>query len=250
MDFYFENSLLALDLGKKMSASGEKLEELGGIAGATTVSDNGRTANGASKFLTQAYQTGLEAYDTLKKAYGEGEDVSDKDFTDAKDTIVAEHAIATMKTATAEVLGLAAEIHFLNQLAYPISDEVVFGDAPDSADAMAAMMARVRQAKKDGKDTFQDINFREVPYALGETTFEPEASSCTGPTIGSPIMGMGLAGCAAACDATVAPDNCLAFALYAVGSDSKDVCVLSEDVKAVETFNCEGSGGSGGSAAA
>merc|ERR1719152_682337 len=134
-----------------------------------------------------------------------------------------------MKPTTGEVLGEAAEIHFLNQLAYPLSDQV------DSGDGMATMLAKV----KASPDDFKNINFRDVAYAMGETTFEPEASSCFGPTIGSPIMGMGLAGCAAACEATVAPENCLAFGLYNVDGLT-DLCLLFSDVKAIETFECSG----------
>merc|ERR1719387_301604 len=50
---------------------------------------------------------------------------------------------------------------------------------------------------------------------------------------------MGLAGCAAACEATVSPELCAAFALYNVDGKT-DVCILLKDIKAVETFACTG----------
>jgi len=233
LDFYFENALLASDLGKRMSESAERLEENAGVAGSTTAADMARVANGASKQYTQAYQKGADAYNKLLGAFKDAKALDGKDFTSAVDTTAAEHAMAVMKPTTTEVLGLATEMHFINQLSYPLADQVVFGDAPDSGDSLGTMLAREK-----AKPT-ENINFRDAPFAMGETNFEPEGSSCSGPTIGAPLMGMGLAGCAAACEATVSPQNCKGFSVYDLDGKT-DLCLLLEDVDAIETFACEG----------
>merc|ERR1719263_1677342 len=57
--------------------------------------------------------------------------------------------------------------------------------------------------------------------------------------IGTPILGMGLSGCAAACEATVSPTMCEGFSLYNV-EDVTDVCILLSEINRIEAFECTG----------
>merc|ERR1719355_18263 len=76
--------------------------------------------------------------------------------------------------------------------------------------------------------------FRVASYAF-DTTYEPAASSCTGVSTGSPMMGLGKDGCALACEATVYPDVCVGFSFYTLtGAD--DICFMFADIEIVETF--------------
>jgi len=251
LDFFFENVLLANDLGKRMSASAEKLEEVGGVAGSTTAADNARFANGASKVLAQAYMKGSDDYMQLRLNYGDGLFLSDKDFTDAETLTRVERTIDATEPLSSKVVGFASDVHLLNELAYTPTDEVVFGDAPESVDVVvdtaATALAEVMRAQEEKRDISSTLGsglFRDVSYAFGTTT-KPEASSCSGEVIKAPLMGLGLDGCAVVCQAQPA---CHAFAFYAMAGAS-DICFMLSEITAAEAFSCEGDAQATGSPA-
>merc|ERR1719197_1987520 len=77
-------------------------------------------------------------------------------------------------------------------------------------------------------------DFRNAAYGF-DPTYNPKHSSCTGVLIGSPMMGLGKAGCALACEATVYPDVCVGFSHYTLtGAD--DICFMFADIQNVQTF--------------
>jgi len=227
LDFYFENSLLALDLGTKMMETGNALQETGGLSGGRKASSNGLAANKASKALTQAYQTGAKDYALLLGFYRDGKAVEAEDMSGAAAATKAQDATKYMKQMTPVVLGAAGSIHALVTDAYPPADKVVFGDEPDSADGVAVALAKGTEPN----------DFRIAPYALGDTTYEPAASSCTGPVIGLPKVGLGSDGCAVACENTLFPAKCVAFTSYTIDGFT-DLCYLLSNVIDVETFEC------------
>merc|ERR1719240_1067646 len=148
----------------------------------------------------------------------------------------AQGAIRIMKATTQEVIGLADEAHELVKLAYPPVDNEVFGEDPDPSDSVAKALAE--QGSSDGFD------FRPATYAF-DPSFVSEQSSCTGPLINTPIVGLGLPQCAKVCEATTYPDKCVAFAFYTMtetekmdGDGLSDLCVMFSDIKTLETFSC------------
>merc|ERR1719158_1066880 len=130
-----------------------------------------------------------------------------------------------MKDNTGKVLGAASEIHELLRASYPAVDFQVFGDEAEKGDAVAEQLQKGRESG----------DFRDAPYFFDTTLAEAQASSCSGKTIGAPMLGLGSNGCGVACEATTYPKSCVAFANFKVdGSD--DLCFLFEAVADVERF--------------
>jgi len=231
LDYYMEASLLALDLGKKMAASGLALEKVGGLSGAPGAAANGMTAKKKSKDLTQAFMPATGSYAKLLKAYKLGKAQVGQDFSDSTELIAADHAMADMKATVGAVVSGAAAAHDAVKLAFPVVDPVCFGDDVDGGDAAAVGVQKLM----DGED--RESDFRSGPYAFGNTVYEAPQSSCTGPVIDSPMIGLGQAGCAAACEATVYPKQCVAYSFYTL-TDADDLCFLLEDIHRLETFKC------------
>merc|ERR1719324_1005780 len=127
------------------------------------------------------------------------------------------------------VVSGAAAIHAEIIAAYPVADQVVFGDAPDGGDAAAMKL----KPFVDGEE-LKEPDFRPGSYAF-DTAYAPAHSTCDGITTGLPMMGLGKDGCALACEATVYPDVCVGFSHYTLtGAD--DICFMFADIQNVETF--------------
>lgn len=232
LDYFMETALLAQELGEKMAESGKALQTVGGLSGGPGAADMGQVAMVKSKALTQAFMGGSsDSYTKLLTAYKLGKDQENKDFTVSTEAIAAERATRDMKKNTGAVVSGAASTHEALKLAYPVLDQVTFGNEPDGGDAAAMKL----KSLVDG-DTQAEADFRVASYAF-EKAYAPKQSSCKGPVIGSPMVGLGQKGCALACEATVYPDQCVAYSFYSLtGAD--DLCFLLMEVEVVETFTC------------
>merc|ERR1719231_1420206 len=150
-------------------------------------------------------------------------------MTQSGNAIAAEHATKDMKATVGGVVSGATATHDAIIAAYPPFDQVVFGDEPDGGDAAAMKLKPL----VDGEE-LAEPDFRVASYAY-DTTYEPAHSSCTGVSTGLPMMGLGKAGCALACEATVYPDVCVGFSHYTLaGAD--DICFMFADIQNVQTF--------------
>merc|ERR1719359_1575839 len=99
-----------------------------------------------------------------------------------------------MKATIGAVVSAATAAHEEAKLAYPVIDSVSFGDAPDGGDAAAMAL----QPLVDGAE-LKEPDFRVASYAF-DATYLPAQSSCTGPMIALPMVGLGNKGCALACE--------------------------------------------------
>jgi len=167
LDFFFQQAVLTVDLGKKMAAAGAALEKAAGLTGAPDAADNGMAAKKASAALSQGYQKGLTPYNNLLKAYKDGESLSGADFSMAVEQTKAEHAIAAMKGLTGPVMGVAESMFSAAKLGYPAASSLM-GEDPDPADGAGVALAK--------EDTTFD--FMQAAYAL-DTKFPPGMSSCS-----------------------------------------------------------------------
>merc|ERR1719379_1370371 len=193
-------------------------------------------AMAASKSLTQAFlmdsiMTAVASkYTRLLTAYHLGKDTEGKDFLKPANAEAAELATHNMKANMGSVISNPKKIHQEVKLCYPVVDSVSFGDAPDGGDAAAMKL----QPLLDGTEQAEP-DFRVASYAY-DTTYVPAHSSCTGPIIGLPMVGLGQPGCALACEATIYPDLCIAYSFYTVtGGD--DLCFLLKEIDVVETYS-------------
>lgn len=225
LEFFYEMAVLSSDLADKMTAGGLALEKAAGDAGAPKAADNGMSAKKASKPLSQGYQEFDGQYETLLTAYKEGDSLKTADFTKADKATAAEHATKTMKDNFPVVYKAAKAMYAAVKLAYP-PVATLLGDEPDSGDSIAEALAK----PDDG-----GFDYRLAAYAL-DTTFPAMLSTCTGPIIGSPIVGLDLVQCSKACSATVYPSKCVAFSYYMV--DGKDLCFMLADIATFTTFEC------------
>jgi len=223
LDFFFEQAVLTVDLGKKLTAAGADLEKTGGLAGSPTAADMGMKAKQSTKPLTQGYQNGYKNYGKLLAAYKIGEELKTEDFTDAKKTTEAEHAIAKMKELTGPVLGEGQSLFNAGKLAYP-GVATLLGDEPAAGDGPAVALS-------------QDMPFdyRVASYAF-DTTFAAGQSACKGEIIGSPIFGLDVTDCGKACSGTVSPTKCVGFSHYQV--DEGSICFMLADISELQTFSC------------
>jgi hypothetical protein len=223
LDFFFEQAVLTVELGKKLTDAGADLEKTGGLAGSPTAADMGMKAKQSTKPLTQGYQVGYKNYGKLLAAYKIGEELKTEDFTDAKKTTEAEHAIAKMKELTGPVLGEAQSLYNSAKLAYP-GVATLLGEEPAAGDGPAVALS-------------QDMPFdyRVASYAF-EPTFPAGMSACKGEIVGSPIFGLDVTDCGKACSGTVSPVKCIGFSHYQV--DDGSLCFMLADISEVMTFTC------------
>merc|ERR1719321_339396 len=70
---------------------------------------------------------------------------------------------------------------------------------------------------------------------MGEESLEPAASTCTGTSIGLPMVGLGDNGCGIVCEETVYPEKCVGYGHYQVDG-KEDLCFIFSEIKDVETF--------------
>jgi hypothetical protein len=236
LDFYFEETVMSNIIGSQMTRSGKALEKMAGLSGAPTASFNDQAAQKSSKTLSQAYLPSFKVYNELLDAYKTAHPLLGSSFGNAKDTATAENSIRVMKKTTKPVVDAAASIHKTVKLAYPPVDTQTFGDDPDPEDTVAKALA---QGKADA--TF---DFRQAAYAF-DTKFTSPQSSCKGPQIGLPLVGLGIKECARVCEATIYPDLCRAFAFYQIKEDTSfegqglsDLCFMLKDIKELRTFAC------------
>jgi hypothetical protein len=225
LTYFYEAASMADEIGKLMTDSGAALQEVGGLSGSPSAGDLGMAAKVAGGDLTKAFINGRKSYELMHAAFKKGKDLESADFSVASKATEAEAAMKGMQDNTGKVLGFAAEIHDLLRASYPAVDFKVFGDEAEKGDAVAEQLQKERESG----------DFRDAAYAFDKTLAEAQASSCSGKAIGAPMLGLGLNGCGVACEATVYPSNCQAFANYKVdGSD--DLCFLFSEVQDVERF--------------
>lgn len=223
LDFFFEQAVLTVDLGKKLTAAGAGLEKTGGLAGSPTAADMGMKAKQSTKPLTQGYQVGYKTYNKLLAAYKIGEGLKTEDFTDAKKTTEAEHATAKMKELTGPLLGEGQSLYSAAKLAYPGLASLL-GDEPANGDGAAVALS-------------QDMPFdyRVASYAF-DPSFPAGLSACKGEIIGSPIFGLDVTDCGKVCSGTSYPTKCIGFSHYQV--DDGALCFMLADVSELMTFSC------------
>lgn len=225
LTYFYEAASMANEIGTLMTASGDALENAGGQSGSPSSGDLGMAAKVAGGDLTKAFMNGRKTYEVVHAAFQTGSGLESADFSDASKATEAEGVMRTMKANVGALLGSAAETHELLRASYPAVDFEVFGDAAEKGDAVAEQLQKDRQAG----------DFRAAPYFFDTTLGDAQATSCSGKTIGAPMLGLGSNGCGVACEATVYPKSCVAFANYKVdGSD--DLCFLFEEVQDVERF--------------
>merc|ERR1719281_1673935 len=116
-----------------------------------------------------------------------------------------------MKENNPIVYAAAKAMYKSVSLAYPPVDALL-GDEPDDDNSIARLLAK----PDDGS-----FDFRVASYAI-DTTVPPKLSTCTGPIIASPIIGLSFGECAKACSATVYPQKCMAFSFYTVDADGSE----------------------------
>jgi hypothetical protein len=235
LDFYFEEAVMSNVIASQMTRSGIALEKLGGDSGAMEASQNGKSAQIKSGKLSQAYQPTYDAYKELLEAYKDALGLKGSSFGTAADVNMADYSMRVMKKTITPVLGGAAFMHDQVKLAYPLIDTQTFGDDPDANDPVAMKLAQ-------GKDASYD--FRPASYAWDKAFVSPQ-SSCTGPAIGAPLVGLGIKDCARVCEATTHPEVCKAFAFYQIvesepfeGKGLSDLCFMFSDIKKLKTFAC------------
>merc|ERR1719321_1410823 len=205
------------------------MRAVGGLSGAPGAGDNGQKAMVASKALTQGFMGESETYEKCLAAYKLGKDEEGSDFTSSTNAIAAEHATKDMKATVGGVVTGATATHDEIIKTYPAVDQVTFGDEPDGGDAAAMKL----KSLVDG-DEQKEPDFRVASYAF-DRGYEPAMSSCTGPVVGLPMLGLGSKGCALTCEATVYPDVCVGYSFYTLtGAD--DLCFMHMDIETVETF--------------
>lgn len=225
LTYFYEAASMADEIGKLMTDSGAALQEVGGLSGSPGAGDLGMAAKVAGGDLTKAFINGRKSYELMHAAFTKGKALESADFSVASKATEAEAATKAMKDNTGKVLGFAAEIHDLLRSSYPAVDFKVFGDEAEKGDAVAEQLQKERESG----------DFRDAAYSFDKTLAEAQSSSCSGKAIGAPMLGLGLNGCGVACEATVYPSPCVAFANYKVdGSD--DLCFLFEEVQDVERF--------------
>jgi len=230
LDYFLEVSQLAKDLGDKVAASGAALEKVGGLSGAPGAGDMGMEAKKASKDLSQAFMASNDDYEKLLGAYKLSKDQLSADLSDSTEMIVAERAINDMKSTVGAVVSAAKKVHATVRLGFPPVDFAVFGDEPESGDGAAMRL----KSLADGEDYVPDFRVASYPF---DATYEAAQSSCKGPIIGLPMVGLGKDGCSAACEGTVYPDKCVAYSFYTL-TGAEDLCFMLKDVTVVETFTC------------
>jgi hypothetical protein len=231
LDYFMETALLAQELGEKMTDSGLALEKVGGLSGAPGAGNMGMEAKKASKDLTQAFMKASDSYEKLLAGYKLGKEQEGKDFTSSAELVAADKAIREMKANTGAVVSGAAATHETLKLAYPVVDQVTFGDEPDGGDAAAMKL----KGLVDG-DEQVEADYRVASYAY-DKKYDAKQSSCQGSVIGLPLVGLGQDGCALACEATVYPDMCVGYSFYTLtGADN--LCFMLKDIAVVETFTC------------
>jgi hypothetical protein len=230
LDYFLEVSQMAKDLGDKVATSGAALEKIGGLSGAPGAGDMGMEAKKSSKDLSQAFMAANDDYDKLLKAYKLSKEQLNADLSDSTEMIVAEHAIADMKATVGAVVSGAKKVHGTVRLAFPPVDFVVFGDEPEASDGAAMRL----KSLADGEDYVPDFRVASYPF---DATYEAKQSSCMGPIIGLPMVGLGQDGCSAACEGTVYPDKCVAYSFYTL-TGAEDLCFMLKEVDKVETFTC------------
>jgi len=230
LDYFFEVSAVAKDLGDKVAASGAALEKVGGLSGAPGAGDMGMEAKKMSGDLSKSWLGSNGDYDKLLEAYKLSKTQMNADLSDSTEMVAAEHAIADMKATVGSVVSAAKKVHATVRLGFPPVDFVVFGDEPDSSDGAAKRL----KSLADGEDYVPD--FRVASYSF-DATYEAQQSSCKGPVIGLPMVGLGKDGCSAACEGTVYPKKCVAYSFYTL-TGAEDLCFMLEDVTVVETFTC------------
>jgi len=230
LDYFFEVSALAKDLGDKMAASGAALEKVGGLSGAPGAGDMGMEAKKLSGDLVKAFMVSNDDYDKLLGAYKLSKEQLGADLSDSTEMIVAEHAIADMKSTVGAVVSAAKKVHATLKLGFPPVDFVVFSDEPDASDGAAMRL----KSLADGEDYVPDFRVASYPF---DSTYDAKQSSCKGPIIGLPMVGLGKDGCSAACEGTVYPDKCIAYSFYTL-TGAEDLCFMLKEVTVVETFTC------------
>lgn len=230
LDFFLEMAAISADLAGKMTDGANALKKTGGLSGAPNAADMGMEAAKGSKPLSQGYQPGLKTYEGLLKAYKDADSLKGADFTDAKETTMAEHTTKTMKELTGPLMGFAESMMASVKLAYPAVASLL-GDEPDPADGAAMALANP-----------SGFDYRQASYSL-DTNFASSMSSCAGPIIDSPIVGLSSAECGTVCSATVYPTKCVAFNYYSVEGDAtQHLCFLLSDIKELVTFECPDAG--------
>lgn len=226
LDYFYEQALLGSDLGGKMATSGAALEKAAGLAGAPSAADMGMAAKKASKAPAQTYKQSMDMYNKLASAYADAAALDKADFSQAASQTKAEHATNTMKELTGKVLVKAQELFELNKLAYP-AISTLLGEEPDPSDGVGVALA----------DDTGNFDYRPAAYSI-DSGFAPGLSSCTGTTIGLPMVGLSTTGCGTACSATVYPEKCVGFNYYTTG-DGDGLCFLLSSVKDLTTFECD-----------
>jgi len=224
LTYFFENAGVAVEIGKKMTAAGDALEEVAGLSGSPNTGDLGMTAKQAGGELTKAFIEGRKVYETLLAAGTDAQALEGGDFTEASTVTQVEHTVEIIKENDSKVHKAALSIHSLVKAAYPAVDYKVFGE--DVADDQLAT---------DLKGGFRAGDYRLASYAMGETQLVPQATTCSGKAVGMPMLGLGENGCGVACEQTVYPTKCVAFSHYEV-EGKEDLCFMFADVDDVEAF--------------
>lgn len=238
LDYFFETSAVAFDLGTKMTDAGQALQDTAGQSGSPGTGDHGQMAKNAGGPLVKGYLNGQKPYEKLLEAYTAGQNLETGDFSQASVVSDVEHAVKIMQDTNAVVLGEAAAIHDLILAAYPAADANIFGDEPSKGDVIAIKLAALVGDANNSASGEVPVDFRNASYSMGDTEAAPDMQSCYGDVINVPMVGLGSTGCGIACENTVYPKKCQAFSLYKVEGEV-DLCFLFSEVKDFETFECE-----------
>jgi len=230
LDFYFEQAGLSMDMGRLMQEGGATLEKAAGKYGAPAAADNAMDCKKGAKDLEQTYERGLKFYKKLLYTYQDAKTLKDGDFSSAQHASAADFAVAQMKEFTPKVLVESQKMFEMVKGAYPPVFEMLKDD-PEPTD-----YASVALTKDDG---FKDM-YQHAAYAT-DNSFPPGLSTCSGPTIGSPMVGLSAEECGKVCTATDYPDKCVAFVYYTVEAKDKprDLCILLSDITSLTTFDCK-----------
>jgi len=225
LTFFYESAGLAADLGEKMTEAGEALEDVAGLSGSPMTGDLGMSAKVEAGKLSKSFMAGRKDYETLLVAGNKAVELEGGDFTDAKTLTEVEDTVLTIQKTEPVVHKFAAGVHDLVKAVFPASSYQTFGATPEN-DKLTKELANPQAEATD---------FKLASYAMGEQSLAPQGLSCSGEVIGLPMLGLGVSGCGLACEQTLYPNKCVAFAHYQVDG-KEDLCFLFSDVRDVETF--------------
>lgn len=233
---FYATALFAASLGSDLQASGELLEEVGGLGGDPDSANYGRDAKKWAGELEKVFQAEhcLDEYNALLMAYEESETLAFSNLRKSEN-------LQRADDLTQQIVAGIPKVKDCTKLTskavtkgyYP------FADAVDSASDREML----KMEEKYGTAT---VVFSPLLLAVASKK-EPMMSTCVGEPLGKPMVGT-FAECAEACDQMIHPEVCLGFQFYHMGgkedsggskAEMRPLCFLFKDIEKIVSYDCE-----------